>query len=543
MDRNEVSGAPRGRAAPSRSPLFALGIIWGAFLIRGTYYCVQQPLWEGLDEWAHFACLQYFSEEGHMPARGDLVSDEVMRSLELVPLAYGTDQWVRGGVNHDAYWQLPVTERQGRQEEVQRLTAAYRRPPGLAPAIQTQYEAQQPPLYYVLLAGPYLALRHRPLAEQVLWLRLLGLAIASFTIPLTYAMARQIPAARTSALLAAAVMACMPSVAIDFSRIGNHALAIPVIAAVLVCALRALRRGRMSDWALCGAVLAAALLCKGYALVMAPVVLISAILAARRHPRALAGGALALTLGAAGAGWWYAANLLATGTLAGEQMDVAAHAGLAQKLAALGQVQWLRVLDSAAMTHIWIGGWSFLLVRSWMYRIFELLAAACVIGILVLGRRLWRDARFGVLAGAYLLFCLAMAYFSLTTFLAMHFSAGVGWYLNAMASGEAVLLACAGTGLAGVRRAGIFVAAAALLALALDVYTVHFVLGPYYAGLNVHRPSGALEAFHIVDLGRIGSREYFHRLVPAWLWMAYLCANAALAAVVLKAATRQATSR
>ena len=223
-------------------------------------------------------------------------------------------------------------------------------------------------------------------------------------------------------------------------------------------------------------------------------------------------------------------------------MDVAAHGGAAVKFAAVGHVQWLRVLDSAAMTHIWIGGWSFLLVRSWMYRVFELLAVATVIGILVMARRLVRDPRFAVLAGAWLLFCLAMVYFSLTTFVAMHLSAGVGWYLNAIVVAEAVLLACAGTGLAGVRRAGILVAAAALLALALDLYTVHFLLGPYYTGLIRHRPSGALEAFHIGWLSRIGIQEYFRRLAPVWLWMAYLGANFTLAAVIVKS-LRTATSR
>jgi 4-amino-4-deoxy-L-arabinose transferase-like glycosyltransferase len=520
----------------------ALALIWAAFLVRGSYYCVQQPLWEGLDEWAHFACLQYLAEHGHMPRRGDPVSDEVLRSLELVPLAYGTETWVAGGVNHDAYWQLPEAERQRRREELQRLTSAYRRPPDLAPAAQTQYEAQQPPLYYALLLAPYAAMKDRPLPQQVLCLRLLSLAIASLIIPLAYAVARQIPAARRSAILVAALLVCMPSLAIDLTRIGNHALAIPLIAAVLLCAMRALRRCRMRDWALLGIVLAAALLAKGYALVMVPVVLLAAAMAARRQRRAVAGGALALTLAAAGAGWWYANNLRTTGTLAGEQMDVAAHAGTAEKLAALGQVQWLRVLDSAAMTHIWIGGWSFLLVRSWMYRIFELLAAATVIGILLNARRLVRDPRFAVLSGAWLLFCLAMVYFSLTTFLAMHLSAGVGWYLNAIVVAEAVLLACAATGFAGVRRAGALVAAVALLALALDLYTVHCVLGPYYSGLIRHRPSGALEAFHIGYLSRIGIQEYFHRVAPFWLWMAYVCANFVLAGTIVKS-MRPSTSR
>ncbi len=469
-----------------------------------------------------------------MPRRGDAVSDEVVRSLELAPLAYGTESWVAGGVNHDAFWRLPESERQRRCQEGGRLTSAYRRPAGLPPAAQRQYEAQQPPLYYALLVAPYLSVKDRPLAEQVLWLRLLSLAMASLTVPLAYALAHQVPAARRPALLVAVLLACMPALAIDLSRIGNHTLAIPLISGALLCTLRALRRGRKRDWTLLGIVLAAALLAKGYALVIVPVVMLATALPARRSGRTVAGGALALALAAAGAGWWYAGNLRTTGTIAGEQMDVAAHAGTAEKLAAIGQVEWPRVLDSAAMTHIWIGGWSFLLVRSWMYRVFELLAAASAIGILAMGRRLIRDPRFAVLAGAWLLFCLAMAYFSLTTFLAMHLSAGVGWYLNAIVVAEAVLLACAGTSIAGVRRAGAWVAAAALLALALDLYTVHFLLGPYYTGLVRHRPSGALEAFRIGYLNRIGTQEYFRRLVPIWLWVAYLCANATLAAVIGK---------
>jgi hypothetical protein len=99
-----------------------------------------------------------------------------------------------------------------------------------------------------------------------------------------------------------------------------------------------------------------------------------------------------------------------------------------------------------------------------------------------------------------------------------HLSAGVGWYLNAIVVAEAVLFACAGTGLAGVRRAAAWVGATALLALVLDLYTVHFLLAPYYAGLTRHRPSGALEAFHIAYLSRIGIQEYFHRLTPVGLW-------------------------
>jgi len=31
-------------------------------------------MWEGYDEWAHFAYIQHIAEHGRLPARGDTVS-------------------------------------------------------------------------------------------------------------------------------------------------------------------------------------------------------------------------------------------------------------------------------------------------------------------------------------------------------------------------------------------------------------------------------------------------------------------------------------
>src|SRR3954454_23620136 len=95
-------------------------------------------------------------------------------------------------------------------------------------------------------------------------------------------------------------------------------------------------------WVVAGLTMGAALLAKGYTLALVPLFLVAAL----RERKMIAGLALALTI----AGWWYAGNLADTGTLAGDQMAVAAHAGLAAKFAAIPQVAWLRVLDSGAMT-------------------------------------------------------------------------------------------------------------------------------------------------------------------------------------------------
>ncbi len=520
---------------PARRHL--LLVVWAAFLVRGAYYCAQQPLWEGLDEWANFAALQHFATHGRMPARTDAVSEEVVRSLELAPLAHGTASWVAAGVDHDEYWQLPAQERARRERELRALTASYRRPAALPAATQQQYEGQQPPLYSSVLAVPYLATRGWALADQVLLLRLLSLLLASLTIPLAFGVARQLPATRPVAIYAAAFLAAMPAFAIDGTRVGGHALAIPLIGAVLLCALRAYRRSTYRDWTLLGLALGAALLAKGYALAAVPLVPLAALLAFlrhrnagtsfHRHRNAVAGGALALALALAVAAWWYAGNLQSTGTLAGEQMDVAAHAAAADKVAAVAHVSWLRFVDSAAMTHIWIGGWSFLLLRSWMYRVFELLALAALLGILRSAARLLRDPRFLLLAAAYASFCLAMAYFAVTLLLALHSSAGPGWYLNGAAVAEAALLGAGAVGLAGVRRARVCLAGATGLALALDMYSVHFLLLPYYTGQIHHRATGGMQA---AALGQLTTGR------PLWLWLAYLAADLALAGVVVSGA-------
>jgi hypothetical protein len=485
----------------------AVLVVWLAFVIRGAYYCVQLPLWEGLDEWAHFAALQWFAEHGRMPAHSDLVSDEVVRSLELAPLAWSNNGWVAGAVNHDDFWRLPAAERARRRAELTRLTAAYRRANDLPSAIQGQYEAQQPPLYYALLAIPYRITSGWPIERQVLWLRCVTLLLASAAIPLAWGLARGVAASRRAAVPVAAFVAAMPAVPLYFARVSNDALA---------CALMTLALWARRRWLIAGIALGAAMLAKAYALALVPVFL----LAAWRDRKMLAALAVALAI----AGWWYAGNLASTGTLARDQMAMASPAGFGATFAAVPRVAWLRVLDSGAMTHIWIGGWSFLQVRSWMYRVWELVAILGLAGLLRVVRRI--DP---VLAAAQLLFVLALAYFSLSTYVATGISAGVGWYALSMSAVEATLLACGFAGLFGLARARIAMGITVLLALAFDLYTVHFVLAPYYGGLIRHRPNGSLEAFHWNALPA----------VPA-LWPLYLLSNAALAWLALK--TRTTTS-
>ena len=63
-----------------------------------------------------------------------------------------------------------------------------------------------------------------------------------------------------------------------------------------------------------------------------------------------------------------------------------------------------------------------------------------------------------------------------------------------------------------------------ILAVALDLYTVHFYLIPYYAGRIRHRPSGALQS---LPLSQLAAGH------PVWLWLAYVAATLTLAVVCI----------
>src|SRR5437867_3610537 len=77
-----------------------LACIWGVFLIRGVFYVSSVPLWEGFDEWAHYATLQNIATGGGALIKvTDPVSREVQASLELAPAP-----WLVNGLKQDDYW-------------------------------------------------------------------------------------------------------------------------------------------------------------------------------------------------------------------------------------------------------------------------------------------------------------------------------------------------------------------------------------------------------------------------------------------------------
>src|SRR3954470_10632739 len=89
-------------------------ILWLLFLARGSFCCTMLPLWEGWDEYAHFAWLQHWLDKGTIPDFHDPISREIDESMRLTPLANEL-KWIGAPyLIHPQWWALNPEERAGR---------------------------------------------------------------------------------------------------------------------------------------------------------------------------------------------------------------------------------------------------------------------------------------------------------------------------------------------------------------------------------------------------------------------------------------------
>jgi hypothetical protein len=301
-----------------------------------------------------------------------------------------------------------------------------------------------------------------PISTRVHLLRIVSVLLASLAIPFAYFSAVRLFYSRALALSVSA----MPALMIDIARIGNESLAV-ALGSWLIFLLLAGRENAVR----LGLALGLGLLTKAYFLAFIPVLIL------RRRFLSLA---LAFAIG----GWWYWRNFRLTGTWTGEIMDVAAtKLGWSAKLAAVLKVHWLRVLDVALWTHLWTGAWSFFTVKSWMYRVFEVIfAIAAMMIVFTLFRRPYGRCKkkLALLSLIEILFAAGIGYQALSAYAVNKISFAPGWYFYALIVAEALLLASGMLILVGRRR--VLWAMGLLIALfvALDVYSSIFVLARHY---------------------------------------------------------------
>jgi hypothetical protein len=519
----------------------SIAILWLCFLLKLLYYASFVPLWEGYDEFSHFAFAQTLAVTHEFPdLRQASISRELAESLRLAPVPWTIRNWTPGWTTEDDFWRLPEVSRQQRVRELWQIPQSLAREP--APALRL-YEAQQPPLAYLLYAIPSLSFAHASLAARVWILRLTGAAIASLMIPLAFMSARRIFQNESLAVGVVALIVSMPGLMMTTDHGGNEPLAIVLATAcfyLLVSLVPPGPQGRprndLRSLPL-GVVLGCGLLTKAYFLTLIPATLVIFLtlwwMDRQTRPARLPVQLLiVIPTAIAVAGWWYWRAFHATGSFTGDQVSIAARASSVPILTTLRAIGWRGVADFALFSHVWLGGWSFLVLRSWMYRVVEAVLLAAVAGLVIRCKRRTLTRGIAMCIVLEIFFCAGLAYYALETYRATGEAAVLGYYAYALVVPEAVCIFAGLSALLPAASARFILPALVAFFAAAEVYGTVFCLMPYYAGLTMHTAQGTVPALHLTQLSRAvagesGAEKLFRHLAvnkPDFLSPAVLCA-------------------
>jgi len=528
----------------------ALLLIWVIFICKGLFYSSIFPIWEAFDEYAHFAFIQYLDAYKSLPLPETRVSNEIEQSLEAAPLPWMLNSWSLPFITHDGYWQLPAEERARREKELRSIPVD-----GISRQRNTLlYESKQGPVYYFLMTPLYRLIRDLALPSRIFFFRALNILIGSAIIPIAFMTARKVFPDPRLALGVCTVIAAMPGMYIDSSRVGNDTLAMVEYGFLTWCCLIAIR-DNATYFLLAGSILGMLLVTKAYGLAAIPTVSMVGIEIVRNNPSRkiqnlfLVIASFFLTAGISG--WWYLRNLRIKGTFVWADSVLSEKLSYFEIIRRTAKVNWTQLLRSLMDSHTWIGSWSFLGLRSWMYHVFNWWVLLIIAGIVMLVVRQVRS-RFewktsislqsilipGLLWGGFL---LATVYHGVMNYLNEGVGASAGWYLYAVIVPEAILIVA---GLSAFRFSRSLILGLMGCSILVEIYATNWILIPYYAGLIRHTASGALQAFHPESMG-IGVSELLTRLTvnrPPFLtaatfvgmWIVYLSASIGLFFVALK---------
>jgi len=531
----------------------ALALLWVLFLVRGVFNIAYLPLWEGFDEWAHYAVIQRMATGREPLVRRDArVSREVQSSLELAPRRPGGSA---GELEYGTYWSLPDTDRIVRERALRSLSPQASAAPEANGYII--YEAQQAPLYYWLLTPFYSLAGQMPFLARVWFLRLCSLLIGSAAVPLVFLVSREVFGCEFRALACAALAAAMPQLMMSVNHIGNECLSISMGMLFLFSLLR--WKHRPHSWratAALGLTLGLALLTKAYFLALIPVVVVFVAIWAKRY-RAYTRSLAVLLCPVAISGWWYVRTWALTHTLSGEQIEVAGNqAGFRGQtlFGAVRTLHWPSAIDFAFLSHIWLGNWSLLVVRSWMYHFFAVFAALAAVGLALRffrrGGPLPLRSDLGLLLAVWASFVVALGYQATRSFQASGFPGTMGYYLLAVAGAETILVAVGLEELVPHAVAPAVIPGVVLALAGLELFGINFYCIPYYTNAISRLPGGQLPALSFNQLGRGGFYKIFARLASgkpdgldaaalALLWAAFLLATAGLIVFAIWAAVQR----
>jgi 4-amino-4-deoxy-L-arabinose transferase-like glycosyltransferase len=286
-----------------------------AFGLLVAGWSVLTPLAEAPDEPAHLGLVLFVADTGHYPRYDRLHQTVGLRQL-CVDYATSTNPCHTPAerADHVRTRARPAEAAPPKHHRAHAGDVAFRTPePG-----RMNQMPQHPPLYYAAMAG---ALRLEravvpgrwSIDTELAYLRLLNALLVTPLPWLAWLLARRLGLGDTVGTVAALVPLAVPQLTHIGGTVNNDNLFVVLVAA-LMALLAGVARGDASrrTAVLVGVVTGLALLTKGFAVVLPPLVVLAYLLGSRRRLLAPVG---ALAVAFVVAGWWYVRNLAVTGKL------------------------------------------------------------------------------------------------------------------------------------------------------------------------------------------------------------------------------------
>ena len=166
----EVWLVMRGASPAARAALWLLA----GHLFVGLAHVAVLPPWEGFDETAHYSSVQQLADRREVPELYQArMSTDVERYSRLAPLPYSLES--QGGITYRTFFAGSGEELARAREFIHGRPDEPRR---YAPGGLGNWEAQHPPLYYLVLVPVYGSTRHMSWAMHLVTLRVASYALA-----------------------------------------------------------------------------------------------------------------------------------------------------------------------------------------------------------------------------------------------------------------------------------------------------------------------------------------------------------------------------
>ena len=373
-----------------RSWWLVAGLLIGAFLARGPLYLSVFPPFEGWDEYQHLAYIAHLDETGTIPVFNDSWVSVALRPLLIgVPHSQSGGDQVRqwGALSYPEYWNSPAP-----------ASGADR----AAPSLIRLYQAQQPPLAYVVAWPIWRALKTHPLeaiyAIRTMNLLLVAAALALFAAALT----RLVPAFGPRVALFALV--CLhPLFFQNVARVANDALAVATGIAGISLLVLADGRRLLTSGLLAAACIAASVWSKQTSLTLIPALVLGLPLigwvhgvSAGRLWRATTISVVVFLLLVAPL-WLWSYRHYGSIVTTQDSLELAARGSVASALAtSFVNLPWRAVVDTFFVPgRPWVGGWSFLSMQETLADLhgwcWGILLAVAMVGAVTAMRRCARS--------------------------------------------------------------------------------------------------------------------------------------------------------